>query len=1194
MLLPILRILIANLPVGAPMGKFPALVGISYLALLLVTTIVTQILIFTPAEAQSVTIETSAGTFFGHAALQVIIEDDSADDVNDSILVDIEGVGALSDSGSFVIEDTTDGSQRFEFFLVHEDADLAAGAGVDGLHNPPIIIRFGGSDSHLFTGGPLFDEVTFEITRTGEVVSVDYEQVAAKLSLDRPTPYGSTSIVRISIEDQDANLNPTDSDSFDIDVDDMNGELFDVNGGDFTADPITFVETGENSSIFEAEVSLNTDFDAHDEIVDLTLNDQANYDTDLTRSDGTTIDINAPDINGSVDTDVVSFEIDDVDGELDGAVGIDLPISGGALTFSTEFTMDLDIRDSDQNLDSANEDDLGNALIVRIDSSGGDFESVPLTETGDNTGTFEIDLSNGKMEITFLADDEVPVINNNILEFRSDDVEQDILVYYLDPLDDDSNTEITISYVANLDLMPGQISVPGIVGPNDNFTITLTDGDLNDRAAVIESYTITLDGTGPYSFETDTGDIIGDLASFEFSINQVPAEFDFPVIIELLETGPNTGVFQAGVYMADIISSVNMAGQIGRIDITYGDEMPPSTSVGTIIMPPAIAVGSVECITPTGSTCVDTARPRWGLDRLKAILTVYPAQGGGHTLQVNFGEGVIESVNFDGNPNNPFDTTVTMSAPYPEAFTGPSETISLTLNRGNRGGAGIVTQTTYGDFLIQGHRTELSLDPIADVASGESVTISGRLLDLDTNTGIDGKTIQFSGDGVESFATSQAITDSNGDFTIQGDSGQAGEGLIVIASFAGDSLYQSSQATLPINGTPEIIIENVNPSRIEAGQGILVTGRVDGGSVDGMRVVLNWGDDQQSPPIPVYENRWEAWHQYNDEGDRQIIASLIDVQGLEVDNVQGSIAVVGSFPVIPVVVGSGVAAGITLVVLKTTNIGPFKKYILPPPRLVPIGKIEPVHLTKPDREFADLSAADSELEQISKKMQSLSFEDVKSTIIEDFQNEEVMRRGLTQLVSIVKNKKIDETEVVSTVSSEAAIRMSESTIGDYFRSDFLKGLGFAAEIKRGQALPEGKKLRVQFKGFMIDFIPYFDTLMMEGYVGAALRYLEPNLDVPIFKLLLRINSEIQIRNIESGVSAGRNIVTLKDVTFVLKPNIMGVEIGPGHRGAGLQNVLQGFTVPVPSREINLPLKKLKIDRITLWVSNPKGYEISRD
>ncbi|MGI0050063.1 MAG: hypothetical protein ACREAW_11025, partial [Nitrososphaera sp.] len=79
------------------------------------------------ASAQDVTIETSAddhdGTFFG-GMLQVIIEDENADDEDDSIQVDvtIELDGGAEDTATLTIEDTTDGSQRFVFFLVHTDA----------------------------------------------------------------------------------------------------------------------------------------------------------------------------------------------------------------------------------------------------------------------------------------------------------------------------------------------------------------------------------------------------------------------------------------------------------------------------------------------------------------------------------------------------------------------------------------------------------------------------------------------------------------------------------------------------------------------------------------------------------------------------------------------------------------------------------------------------------------------------------------------------------------------------------------------------------------------------------------------------------------------------------------------------------------------------------------------------------------
>jgi hypothetical protein len=103
------------------------------------------------ASAQDVTIETSAddhnGRFFG-GMLQVIIEDESTDDDDDDIQVEItaEEDGGDEDSDTFTIEDTSDGSQRFEFFLVHQDGLDQTPS--DAEANTPTVIDFGAGASN--------------------------------------------------------------------------------------------------------------------------------------------------------------------------------------------------------------------------------------------------------------------------------------------------------------------------------------------------------------------------------------------------------------------------------------------------------------------------------------------------------------------------------------------------------------------------------------------------------------------------------------------------------------------------------------------------------------------------------------------------------------------------------------------------------------------------------------------------------------------------------------------------------------------------------------------------------------------------------------------------------------------------------------------------------------------------------------
>jgi hypothetical protein len=180
--------------------------------------------------------------------------------------------------------------------------------------------------------------------------------------------------------------------------------------------------------------------------------------------------------NDSVDTDSVSFTIDNEDGTM-------TPIT--TLTFGTELK--VTIEDNDANRDSDDEDTLENALRVTV---GDDEEFVDLEETGDNTGIFAIDLSNSELRLTFI--DGAPVANNTLLEFVGGEVTEDISIEYLDALDnsetatsfDADETDVTASLTRELSLQDGELDVPETVGINDDFVVTITDSDLNDNSSL--------------------------------------------------------------------------------------------------------------------------------------------------------------------------------------------------------------------------------------------------------------------------------------------------------------------------------------------------------------------------------------------------------------------------------------------------------------------------------------------------------------------------------------------------------------------------------------------------------------------------------------------------------------------------------------------------------------------------------------
>ena len=522
------------------------------------------------ASAQTVTIKTSADShvmkFFGSSFLQVIVTDPDKDDDNVqeevSVEIDADPSGSFtSSSGTFIVPETSDSSSRFEFYLAFDssttpaiDADNSNGvAEYTGSNTEAPIIRFGGEQELPVTSG-LFDDVNFDITVGNEEISVDYEESSGVLELDRSS-YGSDSLLHLFIVDQDANIDPTNTDSFTLSNASLNASVFELDGAIFNS-AVTFDETGDNTARFEAIITLGTEIVASNDAIQITLDDRANYDDPVDSS-----------VNDSLDTSSKSFDIDNADGELD-----DIP----DITFASELKLTL--RDNDQNKDSEDSEDLPNAVNVTVDTTGGDVEFLDLTETDDNTGVFIIDLSNSELPVTFLSDGALPTVNNSKLELRQDDINEDILVDYTDPLDDNDAISITSSFTLEMNLATGSVDVPDAAGINNDFLLTLTDADLNDNPRTKDSYTFVPNQVGPYELKKG-GNPIGELVTLEFEIEGNPLDFGTQsVVYTLLETDINVGVFTAEIDMKDLLGFGEDGGRRAVDDgdtlrVTYNDLM---------------------------------------------------------------------------------------------------------------------------------------------------------------------------------------------------------------------------------------------------------------------------------------------------------------------------------------------------------------------------------------------------------------------------------------------------------------------------------------------------------------------------------------------------------------------------------------------------------------------------------------------
>jgi Ca2+-binding RTX toxin-like protein len=522
------------------------------------------------ASAQAVTIETSADShgkvFFGEGYLQVVVTDPGSDDddtrENITAAIEADPATGTSASGNFTITETSVNSTQFEFYLVHQNADAVSIASLDPINtagaaefpvagNQAPIIRFG-NGSDIAADSDLYEDTSFDIAVGNTEITVDYQEMAAQIALDKST-YGSNSLIHFVVTDQDANLDPTNSDSIAVTQALLNGTLFDISGAAFV-DGVTFDETGDNTAKFEAVVQLNTIDSSTDpelvfsaESVEMTLNDQADYAI-----------IGTVPPNNSNDTDDVSFDIDDVDGDL---------IDVGTVTFGSE--LELSVSDNDGNVDSQSNDTISDGLTVISDGPGGDTVTVDLEETDDNTGIFVPDTTDNAIAITFVNDVADIIVGNDILELSPGDIAEDIVINYSDPFDDDS-VPGSFSDTVELALASPKLNVPPSVEDEAEFLLTITEADLNDNRSAKDSYKFMLDGAAPYQLMRGSDDL-SDLAVLEFEIEGDPVTFANPLEYTLVETEINSGVFAAELDMGEILDSARNGSN--TIDIDDGDEL---------------------------------------------------------------------------------------------------------------------------------------------------------------------------------------------------------------------------------------------------------------------------------------------------------------------------------------------------------------------------------------------------------------------------------------------------------------------------------------------------------------------------------------------------------------------------------------------------------------------------------------------
>jgi hypothetical protein len=501
------------------------------------------------------------------------------------------------------------------------------------------------------------------------------------------------------------------------------------------------------------------------------------------------------------------------------------------------------------------------------------------------------------------------------------------------------------------------------------------------------------------------------------------------------------------------------------------------------------------------------------------------------------------------------------------------------------------TKATSDGFLVtvRSHSTAMVLDDIEKIEAGEPFILSGQLVDRDSNNaGIASKTLQISGSWEEPLINTQVTTDNRGLFALELISPHSDTNLGVSAFFAGDPLYLRSQAQGPVLLLPKISIQEVRPSNPEAARDtVYVTGTVVGEITDEM-VILSWGDGQESPPIPLDGNTWEASHVYNDGGLRSITAKLTNDANEEVDAVTIGVNV-GRFP-IEILIGGGIVGGAAATILTLKNKIPWPKkepdidksyqYPLRPPEIifdygiVPEGAKEIV-VRKNEPEITYLN--DVEKGKIAEEMNKILVQDlqqegdlhrsISEAITKEVQNEENMRRiqsHFEELADARHAQRLDRKILVSKLSSEAIARMFDQFVNIYFTSQFVKAINYEVAVN------DTGKLRPIYG---------IDLISIQPYIGAALLYAETGKKIPLFRVVFKITPEVKIGSaeFEKELDSGKNL-KLKNIIFNLKPYISGFYLAPFNTIAEFSEANNLLKI-----QIILPSKSFQMDEISLRI-----------
>ena len=233
---------------------------------------------------------------------------------------------------------------------------------------------------------------------------------------------------------------------------------------------------------------------------------------------------------------------------------------------------------------------------VTISIAGGDSETVNMIETEANSGIFIIDNHNNILKTLFTNG---PIKKDyGILEFTNNDLHKDIVVTYSDPHNHDGQQQLFTTKF-KVHTTPGRINLPSSIRLDDKqIVLSINDSDLNVNPESKDSYTFTPINNKPLPLVTanmkldsfaqiqiQIGGNIKNSAAGTTTTNT--STFYGNKTFMLVETGIDTGIFEAKMHIKDIADALGRSLKVGdNIIITYFDnmELPPHRSSKGIIV----------------------------------------------------------------------------------------------------------------------------------------------------------------------------------------------------------------------------------------------------------------------------------------------------------------------------------------------------------------------------------------------------------------------------------------------------------------------------------------------------------------------------------------------------------------------------------------------------------------------------------